>query len=142
MIKHTIQIEWKAHPIDLNALEEWLKGNAGEHYCGNSADSKLKLHFSEEPSQETIDLIKEKWDSLTEEEETAKIAHREKKQKAVELAKQNLLTASLSKLSVAERKLLMSMPLTEEDKEALVVKFKKKLDEDPANDEDVEEGEA
>jgi hypothetical protein len=138
---YNISYSWKPFAIDLKSIDNWMKGHF-LNYVGLSARNDIAFHFSEEPSQQMIDLIKEKWDSLTEEEETAKIAHREKKQKAVELAKQNLLTASLSKLSVAERKLLMSMPLTEEDKETLVVKFKKKLDEDPANDEDVEEGEA
>lgn len=139
--KSSLELKWKDHSVDLGTFDSWVK-SVEPSCCGNSADSKLTLWFMEELSEESKALIEAKWDSLTEEEETAKIAHREKKQKAVELAKQNLLTASLSKLSVAERKLLMSMPLTEEDKEALVVKFKKKLDEDPANDEDVEEGEA
>jgi hypothetical protein len=139
--KSNLRLEWKSHDVDLAAFHAWALKTVPS-YCGSSADYALTLWFTEEPSEEIKAAIEAKWNSLTEEEESAKIAHREKKQKAVEIAKQNLLTGSLSKLSVAERKLLMSMPLTEEDKEALVVKFKKKLDEDPANDEDVEEGEA
>jgi hypothetical protein len=139
---YSVRLEWKSYKVDLSSFHMWALKELPS-YCGSSADYALTMWFAEQPSQETVDLIKEKWDSLTEEEETAKILHAEKKQKAVELAKQNLLTAALSELSVAERKLLMSMPLTEEDKEALVVKFKNKLDEDPTNDEESsEEGEA
>jgi hypothetical protein len=64
--KHTIELEWKAFNICLETLETWLKANAGEHYCGNSADSKLSLHFMEEPSQEIKDAIQAKWDEIDE----------------------------------------------------------------------------
>ena len=57
MVKHTIEIDWKEHKIDLQALDEWMRENAGEHYCGNSADSKLRLHFLEEPSEEVKLLV-------------------------------------------------------------------------------------
>ena len=64
MVKFNMEFDWKDHSIDLEALEAWLKANAGEHYCGNSADSKLKLHFLEEPSDEIKLDIEAKMEEL------------------------------------------------------------------------------
>lgn len=67
MVKYTKELEWKSHKIDLEALEAWAKANCGEHYCGNSADASLKLHFLEEPSNEVIEVIDAKWAELDDE---------------------------------------------------------------------------
>jgi hypothetical protein len=87
MVKHTMELEWKAHPIDLEALEEWLKETAGEHYCGNSADSKLKLHFLEEPSEEVKAAIEAKMEELDDEEHEMCKSYQSQKDRAEAKAK-------------------------------------------------------
>lgn len=66
MVKHEIKLAWKEFSVSLEAMETWLKANAGEHYCGNSAGNELTLHFTEVPSTEIIFAIQDKWDSLEE----------------------------------------------------------------------------
>jgi hypothetical protein len=83
MVKYTMDLEWKKEILSgegteespyvygdefsvcMETMEAWFKANAGADYCGNSADSKLHLHFLEEPSQAIKDAIQAKWDSLT-----------------------------------------------------------------------------
>lgn len=64
--RFTLELEWQAFNIDLAAMETWFKANAGADYCGSSADTNLKLHFTAEPTQAIKDAIQTKWDSLTE----------------------------------------------------------------------------
>ncbi len=68
MIKYTMELAWKEHSVDLEAFEEWAKANCGEHYCGNSADQSLRLHFVEEPDQAVKDAIETLWEELDDEE--------------------------------------------------------------------------
>ncbi len=69
--KHTIELEWKEFNLDLNTIHAWMQANAGEQYSGSSADSTLKLHFLEEPSQEEKDAIVAYWEALDEESDEA-----------------------------------------------------------------------
>lgn len=68
----TIVLSWKEFNLDLNAVETWLRANAGEAYTGSSGVGEgstthapgLHLNFSEDPSQEVKDAINAYWDSL------------------------------------------------------------------------------
>jgi len=107
MVKYTIEIKWKDHSINLESLEKWLRENAGEHYCGNSADINLRLHFLEEPSEDVKDAIMAKMEELDDpEHEMCKsyMSHAEKteaKKKAKESAIRALADVSgLSKEQV------------------------------------------
>lgn len=86
MIKFSKELEWKDHTIDLEAFEAWAKANCGEEYCGNSADSKLRLHFSEEPSQEIKDAIDDKWEELDDEEHEMCASYKSRAERAAERA--------------------------------------------------------
>jgi hypothetical protein len=119
----SIQYAWKSFQIHLPVLEAWLKANAGEYYTGNSADCCFTMWFSEEPSEGIKSAITAQWESLTEQGEAAKWATYEARNAAVETAKTGLLTASFDDLISAERKMLLGMSLTDEDKDALIVKF-------------------
>lgn len=115
--------EWQSFQIHLPVLEAWLKANAGEHYTGNSADISFTMWFSEEPSEGIKSAITAQWESLTEQGEAAKITLYENRNKAVEDAKVALLTALFDDLIVAERKLILNLPLTTDDLDALLVKY-------------------
>lgn len=68
--KTNIQLEWKDHNVDLAALDVWMRENI-QHYCGNTADTKLTLWFDEIPSEEDIDAAKAKWDEIDSEHDMA-----------------------------------------------------------------------
>lgn len=133
--KSNLELKWKEFRVYLPELHAWLQQEISG-YCGMSAHSKLELHFTEILSDDDSAKIQSRWEDIKQDEESEKFSLELKKARAIELAKENILTATFAKLSPAERKLLMNMPLSEEDKEALVVKFTKKLDDDTSNDND------
>lgn len=61
----SIDLNWLAFPVNLQAVETWMKANAGSDYCGNSADADLTLWFKNEPSDAIKSAIQAYWDSLT-----------------------------------------------------------------------------
>jgi len=64
MVKFSLKLEWKDHPVDLEALDAWMRDNVG-HYCGNSADENaLTLHFAEVPAASAVASAKAKWESI------------------------------------------------------------------------------
>lgn len=65
--KYMISLEWKEFNVDLEAVEAWMRANAGSSYCGNQAGTKLELWFYEEPEQDNKDLIALYWEDLNEE---------------------------------------------------------------------------
>ena len=64
MVKYTKELAWKDHSVDLEAFDAWARSACGEHYCGNSADVSLKLHFLEKPSENIEMMIDLKWEEL------------------------------------------------------------------------------
>jgi hypothetical protein len=115
--------EWKSYRVHLGDLHTWLLANAGEGYNGSSADSVLTLWFEVEPSEEIKAAIDVKWGALVEVDEAAKFQLDANREAAILAAKEAILTANFDSLIPAERKLVMNMPLTDEDKDALVAKF-------------------
>jgi len=120
---HSIAKNWHEFRVHLSSLNDWLLANAGEGYKGMSADSKITFWFEEEPTAEVVIAIDAYWDSLTEEGEAAKFALDAEREAAVLEARDALLTADLTTLTVAERKLFMNMPITDEDRDALLAKY-------------------
>ena len=88
-----------------------------------SAHSALDIHFTEEPTDEIKAAIDAKWDALTAETEAAKWQHDTDLEAAVVTAKTALLTMDLITMNLAERKLFMNMPLTDDDKNSLLLKY-------------------
>jgi hypothetical protein len=98
-----ISKSWKEFRANLSDLHIWMQANAGDKYCGMSADYQLTLHFNEEPSEEIKTAIDAKWDIMDETEETEKFVHAENLEKAVEAAKTAILTADFASMIAAER---------------------------------------
>lgn len=118
MVKHTMELSWKEHSIDLVALESWLKEHAGEHYCGNSADSKLKLHFLEEPSEEIKEAILDKYAELDDEDHEMVKSYKSAEQlkalaasraEAIKQKKLGMLEKSWANMDAVERKLYLGL---------------------------------
>lgn len=122
-VKYNHTLEWKSFNVQLDDVEAWARMECGPDYCGMSANSKLELHFTEVPSQLILDKIQAMWDRVTEEEETAKIAHRAQVARAIAYAKENLPYADFASLLPAEKKLWMNSPLSPSDKEAIAAKY-------------------
>jgi hypothetical protein len=107
--KWSMRLNWKEFNINLGDLETWLKTNAGEHYCGNSAHSCLELWFLEEPSEEIKEAIQDKWDLLDEESD-----------EAVSYKSNAELRAEAEVKKASGRAKLLSLGLTEEEVAALL----------------------
>jgi hypothetical protein len=115
--------EWKSYRVHLGEFTAAVKVIAGENYKGMSADSVLTLWFEEDPSEEIKLAIDVKWDAVVEVDEAAKFKLDADRTAAVLAAKEALLTANFDSLIAAERKLVMNMPLTDEDKDSILVKY-------------------
>lgn len=109
--KASISLEWKDHSVDLEALESWLKDNAGDKYCGNSADKGLTLWFLDEPGEEVRKAIADKWAELDDEkhEMAQSYESQAERQASKEKAKQDAIKklAKASGLTQTEIKALL-----------------------------------
>jgi hypothetical protein len=119
----SIDKSWKEYRVNLKDLHAWMKANAGELYCGMSANTSLQIHFTEEPIEEVKSNIDIRWEALTTEGEAAKFTHDDNLQKAVDAASIAVLTLEWDSMITAERKIAMNRPLDDNDKEALLVKY-------------------
>ena len=69
--QHTLELDWKEFNMSLSAIHSWMQTNAGEEYCGLSANNKLQVHFKNEPSQEEKEAVTNYWEALDEESDEA-----------------------------------------------------------------------
>lgn len=83
--QYSIDLDWKGFNLDLNAIDAWMKANAGEEYCGCSANSKLQLHFLAEPSEDVKEAIESHWAGLDEESAEA-VAYKSQAARAADVA--------------------------------------------------------
>ena len=115
--------DWNEFRVHLPSLCDWIKANTGDKYYCISADYDLTIYFTEEPTDEIKAAIDAQWESLTAETEAAKWQHDVDLEAAVVTAKTALLTMDLTTMNQAERKLFMNMPLTDDDKNSLLLKY-------------------
>lgn len=121
---HYLKLSWKPFKVHMPAAEAYFRGACGYSYVGNSAtESELTLWFSEKPSEQVELLALSFWDSLSEKAESAKIEHAKKLAKAEALARENIINVDFPDMIVAEKKIFMNRPLTDEDREALLAKY-------------------
>jgi len=114
---------WKEYRVYLPSLSLWLQSNIGATFSGLSADYSLTLWFLSEPSEQQKSDIDSQWDALSEIGEAAKWLLYDQRLAAVEDARVGLLTAAFDDLGPSERKLLLGLSLSEEDLDALLLKF-------------------
>lgn len=124
---YTMQLEWKRpvlsgdgsmdspyvygdiYPICLDSVDAFMRDNAGDDYCGLSANSKLEIHFTSEPSQEIKDLVATYHASLTPDSpEALAYCSQEAKQAKIEELRQGMLAKSWDQMSLAERKIMLN----------------------------------
>jgi hypothetical protein len=119
-----IKLPWKDFKIHLKSLNSHLISVAGSDYCGLSAtDECICFHFKNKPSNEIVNRIREKLNSLTPEIESEKFKKDSDIEKSIKSAKINLPYSDPKDMSTAERKLMMGIHLSNEDKEFLLSKY-------------------
>lgn len=122
--KYSIDLTWKNFNLSLPAVEAWMRSNAGELYCGNSAHTVLQLWFLEEPSEEIKAAIVAYWDALTDQSEEATSYFSQAQARDAELAaREDAVTKSFDQLSTQQKKLLMGVSLVASDYQALITAF-------------------
>lgn len=95
----SIDLQWLKFSVDLNAVEAWMKANAGPNYCGNSADADLTLWFTDEPGEEVRDNIAAYWSGLKAKSAEAKgYQSKEDRKAAADSAKAASLASANAKL--------------------------------------------
>lgn len=106
---YSINLEWKEFNVNLQAVEAWMKANAGAHYSGNQASRTLELYFSEEPEQSVKDDVQAYWDLLAEDAE-----------EVTSYKSQEDVLAEIATKKASGRAKLLQLGLTEEEVSALV----------------------
>jgi len=119
----TINLSWKSFNVSLPEMAQWLSANAGESFCGSSANVTFQVHFTSEPTQEIKDAIDAHWEAVDESAEVAKELLAAHKELAVHAARNAMLTSDMASWIPAERKLIMNMELTDADKAELLIKY-------------------
>jgi hypothetical protein len=113
----TIQKEWKEFNISIPNLQTELKANYPQ-YVGCSANSKLELHFSSEPSQEEKDTIDAYYESLDGSDyvsaEDLK-AQEDELEAAILVMKQAVISKTWANMSAVERKIVVGLKPTREE---------------------------
>jgi hypothetical protein len=109
----TLDLNWKAFSVSLPKLREWVDANVSTPCVGISANSKLQIHFEQEPEELDKNALVSYYEALNEEsiEATSYLT------KEQELAAQE---AELqAKKDSAKAKLLL-LGLTESEIEAIL----------------------
>jgi len=112
---YNIELQWKEFSVDLELLNDWIKTQT-DKCIGISANSKLELHFSEEPEQSVKDAIANKWNEMNEDApEVVNYRSNDQVKAIINAAKEAMTTSAMTKWTAAERKLFMGMQLSKED---------------------------
>ena len=119
-----IKLPWKDFKIHLKSFNTHITSVAGSDYCGLSAtDECIVFHFKTKPSNEIMNRVSEKLNSLTAESESAKFKKDSDVEKSIQSAKINLPYSDPKDMSAAERRLMMGIHLSNDDKESLLSKY-------------------
>lgn len=104
---YSMTLPWKSFNLSLSDIETWMQTNSGEFYCGNSADTKLTLWFSEDPGSTIVTMCEQYWANLHDASDEAN-SYIPQAVIAAALAalKASLHTKEWTDMSAAERKLL------------------------------------
>lgn len=115
MVKKSLELEWKDFNVSLDEMEKWCRDNCPS-YLGNSADSKLKLHFSKDESEaaEEIAAAQEKWDEIEDEDHPfakAYLSSSDREEMLQEL-KADAASKTWNQLNGVQRKLVMNVSVS------------------------------
>lgn len=115
MIKRNVELEWKAHNVNVSAFEQWCRANSD--CAGVSAHSKCVVHLTED-SQAQEDAIRAKWDELEDDQHEMVVSYKSRAQleaqasaraEAIRLKKIGMLEKTWANMDSVERKLYLSL---------------------------------
>lgn len=111
---YAIKFEWKEFSVNLQAVDAWLRTNGGEHYSGNSADTKLTLWFTQEPDPTVIAACEAYWYGVTSAstEATSYVSGQAIKD-AVAAIRVDLHTKTWDAMTATERKIVLGQMPTQ-----------------------------
>jgi len=119
--KQSIALKWKEFSVNLDMVRAHIVSL--EPLCCGLAGypDRFEVIFEEMVSEESIDAIKTYWDSIdNESEEATTYASQDAVNAAIIAAKEDAVTKSWDQLSPAQRKMMMGLALTAEDKQSLL----------------------
>jgi len=93
---YDLKLDWHDFNVDLNTIDVWLKANAGDRYCGMSADSSLRIHFTSQPDFDDAVAVEGYWMSL-DNNSTAATAYKSENERIAEAAA--LIASAKTKLA-------------------------------------------
>lgn len=112
---YNIEFNWKEHNVNSEAFRVWVAANHGDNLVGHSANSKMQLHFSEEPSDEAKLAIQDKWKELDDNTNEMCESYKHRNER---IAEEN--TAKLAAKKAAIDALVAVSGLTQEQVKALL----------------------
>lgn len=124
---YKIELQWKEFNINLPIFEAQMKvAYEAIGYTGNQTNLGLELWFSEEPSAQIKEEIKDMWEAINEESQLA-ISYKsaaqikadaEALEAAIVILKQDAIAKTWNQLSAVQRKALMGLPITQAEIDA------------------------
>lgn len=105
----TLELQWKQFSLSLPAVRAWIDANLTAECVGLSANNKLEVHFSEEPSQTDKDALQAYWDGLD-----------ENSTEAQEYTSMQAILADKAAKAASAKAKLAALGLTQEEIEAIL----------------------
>ena len=123
---YTLKLNWLPFNINLAKVQWWMSQHAGPAFCGLSANKTLDVHFTATPSADLIAKVQAYWNGLTPKSGEATFYFSGQKLKdAISSAKAATVTSSWDQLSEQQKKMIMGVPLTENDNYIILNQFSK-----------------
>ncbi len=111
---YSIYLEWKEFSVNLQAVDTWLRTNAGEYFSGNSADAGLTLWFTQDPGSTIKAACEAYWNGLTPAStEVTSYVSSQAIQDAVAALRVDLHTKTWDAMTPAERKIVLGQMPTQ-----------------------------
>ena len=98
----TLDLNWKTFNVSLPKIRAWVDANLEASCLGISANSKLQIHFEQEPTELDKNALQSYWNSLDEESEeaTSYMSLEEQTQAKKDSAKAKLLALGLTEVEI------------------------------------------
>jgi len=117
VVVYTHTLAWKdGFSVNLNQVNTAIKAMNISGFCGLSADSNLRAHFTQIPTDEQITELKNYWNNITADSvESASYISNADKATALTAFKQKLLTKEFQHFTLTDRKILLGSELDDTD---------------------------
>lgn len=115
-----ISLKWRPFNVSLKHFKKWQDQTFGERSDGFATTGVGISVFIHDETIEDAHTVAAEWSSLTEEGEALKLAEPDYLANAIVAGKQAVLEKDWGQMTIAERKLVVGLPLNESDKNWLI----------------------